>query len=472
MIDPKIKKILKHPDRAAQADVDAVLAYVQSAQGEKLSFLECKRCLFFLRGKLPNTDENNRLLSGIYVKATTKAVAPRSVISEAEQTPQSRRAYVEELRKTKPKKVKAAETKLRFYLHQSRKAMPKPDEDTICDLLFYNLAYSMDYISYFGYGYPDKGVADRNEYILEKERWVYGLCCNGYLEAGLLMDKYKTYQILQAFFKREMIPVRSFGDYKSFRAFVERQPQFIRKISNFGGGIGVKRVDLRNKALRGLRASLLFGYYMFYIHVVQRFLSVIIRILTGHNLTKASLVMEELIIQGEAVARFNPSSVNTVRAVGFKTKTDGAHLAFACLRMGRSGSLVDNAHSGGIFADIDPKTGVICSDAMDDYGKVFPCHPDTGVVLKGAPLPEWDKLTEIVVALSEKMEHMQYFGWDLAYSDKGWVLVEGNSAAGMDIHQEVAGHGLRALYFGKQADMETTYATPAPGLFIGRGEEA
>ena len=36
---------------------------------------------------------------------------------------------------------------------------------------------------------------------------------------------------------------------------------------------------------------------------------------------------------------------------------------------------VDNAHGGGIFCEIDPATGVIMTDGLDEHGNSYLCHP-------------------------------------------------------------------------------------------------
>ena len=59
----------------------------------------------------------------------------------------------------------------------------------------------------------------------------------------------------------------------------------------------------------------------------------------------------------------------------------------------------------------------------------------TGTPIKGFQFPDWDKATDLVKRASMVIPQVAYIGWDVAFSDKGPVLVEGNDFAGHDIYQ-------------------------------------
>lgn len=139
-------------------------------------------------------------------------------------------------------------------------------------------------------------------------------------------------------------------------------------------------------------------------------------------------VLEELIQQHDSLAKFHPSSVNTIRINVFNsTNYNGeVDLQFPCFRVGRKGAVVDNAGNGGIIVAIDVKTGQLIS-AADEDGQFYQEHPDTHVSFVGT-LPFWKELLSIAKQVALKMPESKIAGLDFALDkENGWMLVEINS---------------------------------------------
>ena len=77
------------------------------------------------------------------------------------------------------------------------------------------------------------------------------------------------------------------------------------------------------------------------------------------------------------------------------------------------------------FAAIDERTGVTLGVA-DEKGNAYTHHPDSGLPLLGFQIPRWDEACEMVKLLAKGIPDNRYTGWDLALTDEGWLLVEGN----------------------------------------------
>jgi hypothetical protein len=127
------------------------------------------------------------------------------------------------------------------------------------------------------------------------------------------------------------------------------------------------------------------------------------------------------------MARFNPSSVNTVRCPTFRT-VRGIELAPCRFRVGQAGSFVDNAGSGGILAGVDPKTGVVFTTGRDEYCHEYVTHPQSGLRFEGFRLPDWEELVASVKEMHELFPNMGYISWDMAHTDRGWVIIEANGS--------------------------------------------
>ena len=155
-------------------------------------------------------------------------------------------------------------------------------------------------------------------------------------------------------------------------------------------------------------------------------------------------ILEEIIEQGEELARIHPQSVNTLRIPTVVLADGEVRLFHPTLRVGRGDGIIDNFSAGGISALIDPETGCICSDGADKKGRRYAAHPDTGVRFNGYRLPEWDKAVAMVTTAAHMVPGNHYCGWDLAYSTHGWCMVEANCTAQMGGMQIITQTGRKA----------------------------
>lgn len=277
---------------------------------------------------------------------------------------------------------------------------------------------------YFLYGFAEKSEAEKNEFVGDMERTI--LCSRMYNSnpAGLIfMDKMDTYRYFAHFFKREVIEVASNHDFGCYEEFVMRHEEYMLKPSAASRGEGIRKIKTpKSKA-----------------EIETSFREII---LLGKS------VIEEVIDQGEAMARLHPESVNTIRLA---TYCDGSDLKIlACfVKIGRGESVVDNGGAGGLLAAVDENTGVITTPGRTEFGEVVSIHPDTGIVIEGYQIPDWNKLLELVDQLVRVLPEQKYVGWDLAYSaSKGWLLVEGNSG-GQFVGPQISMHkGIRPLIQG------------------------
>lgn len=158
------------------------------------------------------------------------------------------------------------------------------------------------------------------------------------------------------------------------------------------------------------------------------------------------VIVETLIDQDPRMAKFHPSSVNTVRMTTWRLD-DRTIVFHPTFRMGVGNSFVDNAGAGGVLCAVDAATGKIIA-AGNKFGQKFERHPDTNEQLIGATIPEWDKAVALVKELAQVVPDNRYTGWDLALTKDGWALVEANcrgqwgaqALTGEGFKQEVDGY--------------------------------
>lgn len=263
---------------------------------------------------------------------------------------------------------------------------------------------------YFLLGFKDK--TDK-----EKSGWITDFIKDTYLKkyakierAKELQDKFFVYKKMKVYFKRDACMVTGENDKASFLEFAAKHKRFIAKPNAGSFGADTNIWDLKD-----ISAETLFNQ------------------LIANN---ASWIIEELIDQVPEMAQFNATSVNSVRIPTFRTK-EGIKVFGTFMRMGRKGSVVDNAGAGGIFVRIDETSGQIISDGYTEQGDVFAKHPDSNVTFNGFQIPQWKELRELVVKCHHELPEHKYVGWDFALTKNGWVMLEGNW--GQFLCQQVSG---------------------------------
>lgn len=147
-------------------------------------------------------------------------------------------------------------------------------------------------------------------------------------------------------------------------------------------------------------------------------------------LGKHPLIFENLIKQTAQLEAFNKSSVNTIRFMTTLYPDGEARLVATFIKIGRKGSCVDNAGSGGnVDACIDTESGalkyVIRYDGMRNVTDITR-HPDTDVQLSGVVIENWDKIKAQVLQFQKAYPYAKAAGWDIAITDEGAVVIEVN----------------------------------------------
>ena len=271
----------------------------------------------------------------------------------------------------------------------------------------YNLSPE-DYRSFNLYGKTKKQI---REYISKTE--ARHLFLNKTMNR-LPHEKYERYQLFSGFYHREIIRVDGEKDKKAFLDLNKENGIVIKPIAGTKG--------------HG------------------------IRIYPGENIPDPETLFQEMsfpaiieqrIVQGEELARFHPVSVNTVRLVTALCAGRFTVL-FALLRTGKGNTAVDNVGSGGLVCRIDLNTGMIDTDAICANER-YKVHPDTGVQFAGSVIPEWRQLLQLTEQAHRSFPVQELIGWDYAWTDKGWDLVEANPNPSFGSWQALSGKGIRPM---------------------------
>ena len=282
------------------------------------------------------------------------------------------------------------------------------------DMIYCHHRFGIAYMEYFAFDFPHKNLEGREMYATDKKRFEYLEKLNKPENMEIFANKIKTYERFSKYYKRDFLSVTSPNDEAAFIQFVKKHKSFMLKKAYGSGGREVEKVSLEESNAHTFFES---------------------------RMKEGAFVVEEIVQQVEELASFHPQSLNTLRLATLKTKKDTI-IPFGFLRLGRGDAFIDNGASGGILCSVDPESGVVYVKGYTEDGNRFLFHPDTGKQIIGFKVPQYTEAVQLVKELAEVIPTNRYTGWDLALTENGWVMIEGNDS-GQFLSQLCDGIGIR-----------------------------
>lgn len=162
-----------------------------------------------------------------------------------------------------------------------------------------------------------------------------------------------------------------------------------------------------------------------------------VEVVSAKGLTAASVIdrlkktgndyVEEFVVQHPDLMRLSPSGLNTVRIVTQVNQNKEVEIIAARLRISIN-SAVDNLAAGNTAAPIDIATGQVNGPGVfSDITKedVFR-HPVTQTEIVGFTIPYWQQTIAMIKEAALKNKTNRSVGWDIAITEQGPELIEGN----------------------------------------------
>lgn len=281
------------------------------------------------------------------------------------------------------------------------------------------LLHGTYYEEYDLYGFARKSPEQRAKYVTDAYRNRICRRVNDPRQQRVVMDKYLTATAFRDCYRRDFMSVAAAADRHPFIDFGMKH-----------GRLAVKPVDgCAGRGVRCLSAATADEWEAHFDSLMAE---------------QRRFIAEQLIVQSPLMARWNDSSVNTVR-VNTVNRRGHVGILTANLRCGRPGSFVDNCAQGGLCANIDEATGMIITPACGQGSEICHCHPDSGIPFVGERIPQWEALLATARALALRLPRLAYVSWDFALTDDGWVLVEANKGE-LIADQRNLGCGLRPKF--------------------------
>lgn len=304
----------------------------------------------------------------------------------------------------------------RFYgdLKEISKNNGKPALLMFADCALSVLLFGAGLQDYLNYKFYEKGFKERKTYVtIGYMNKVYKTLAP--LEySPFISNKISFHKNYSDFTKREFFSPQ--GSYDEFLDFLSRHDQFVLKPQIGLGGHNVEKIN----------ADSIEDKRDFYDKICQD-----------------NDLIEELIVQDKDWGKLSPDSINTLRVM--TTAVNGhAEVIFAAARIGSGKSIADNFHQGGQAVLVDMDKGCLSGDGFDKKLN-FNSVSVGGVKYDGFKVPFWDDIKKMVLSAALVNDNIHIVGWDVAISENGPLIIEGNRGPGFDLVQILLNKGTKYM---------------------------
>ncbi|MCI8545134.1 MAG: hypothetical protein HFH09_02760 [Bacilli bacterium] len=282
----------------------------------------------------------------------------------------------------------------------------------LCDTYYSILKYGMALTDYLNYEFYKKNKQERKEYVGVRKQ-------NEFYETVSPSKYKKRYTIKPDFLedfskytKRDFIvPERC--TLEELKQFLKKHQTFMSKPYDGLGGAAVLKVN--SSDIKEIEV-----YY--------------------EECKNNRIFLEEVVSQHKDLNGLCDKSCNTLRVMTFNNHGT-PEILWAGLRIGNGINSVDNFHAGGMGTGIDLDTGRLTQPALDKDLNQYTHHPKTNIEITGFQLPYFEEVKKVVKEAALESDKILVVGWDVAITDKGPIIIEGNRRPGFDLVQVVSGRG-------------------------------
>lgn len=271
----------------------------------------------------------------------------------------------------------------------------------LLDMIHCALVYGSGYMDYFEFEFYLLNKSERATYITSNVNNIIIKKYNDPKYNYIFDDKAIFNDTFKSFLKRDYINLEHLM-YDDFVKFVKNKKKIVVKPLNECGGKGVQIISIDKKS------------------DLEKIFNSLIR--------NKQFLVEDYINQCKQMSFLYNESVNTLRILTFY-KNKKVYILKSILKIGNGGA-VDNFSSGGMYTFVD-ENGKVYVPAIDEEGNIFEVHPVSKKKIVGFEIPKYKEVIDFVKELGLVVPKVRYVGWDIAITDNGPVVVEGNNFSGI-----------------------------------------
>ena len=263
------------------------------------------------------------------------------------------------------------------------------------------LVYNISILEYFQFRYFEKDSSEREKWAGTGYLYEYQLIMNPKSTRIYLEDKIKFLNHFGSFIKRKYADIGALeSDHKLISQLLENKSgKLVLKGSHGQVGAEVEVILCNDYSPETL---------------------------VDYMKMKKYDLAEEFVLQHPALMELSPSGLNTIRVL---TQIHDGDVNFLGARLRVSvNSPVDNMAAGNLAACIDMKTGTVNGPGVysDITKEDMTNHPVTGKAITGFKIPFWNQVINLSREVALYMPGNRSVGWDIAITEKGPELIEGN----------------------------------------------
>lgn len=136
-----------------------------------------------------------------------------------------------------------------------------------------------------------------------------------------------------------------------------------------------------------------------------------------YTVYKHDFLIQECFKQSDYISQFNISSVNTIRMATYRDRNGLVHPLGALMRIGNKGSVVDNAHAGGMFIGIYDD-GKMSDFLCNQHGERITNFNGIDFRENSFKIENFDRVRQFAVSVSEKVLHHDLVALDIALDEE------------------------------------------------------
>ena len=272
----------------------------------------------------------------------------------------------------------------------------------LADYLISNICYKFTARDYFviGNGYTLSRYEKKRFFTEKRARWLWHKV-NDPTYKHLVANKVDALELFKDFVSRRWLftPNSSFSEFVDF---VKKTPVFIAKPVRGAGGTGIEK------------------------HATGSFSEEDLKILYNDLVAKGMLLEECLKAHDDIY--FGTIALSTFRLYTMIDRKGDVHILKAKYRVGTGDAITDTAH-GCVAYPISIEHGIIEGPGINEVlnSKYYFYHPGCDKLVVGLKIPMWDRVLEVVTEAAKRIPQIRYIGWDIAVTNDGVEIIEGNS---------------------------------------------
>jgi hypothetical protein len=277
------------------------------------------------------------------------------------------------------------------------------------DMINCMIRYGAGYYDYNIFAFYAMNHKQRKTYITRMKNKKLIMYCNDQNYSHIFNNKNEFNKIYKKYLNREYLDLENVK-YEDFTKFMKNKDIIFAKPNVGESGKGIEK--LYKKDYKDLKE--MFNYIT--------------------NKDKNFGIIEELIVQHEALNKLYPLAINSLRIVSIVVDGE-AHIVYVVSKSGNEGKFVDNMENSGLCCPVDVKTGKICNVAHTSKLITYDTHPYSKVKLIGYKIPYIKEAMELVKKAALEIPEVKYVGWDVFIGPNGPGIIEGNDYPGYDFWQ-------------------------------------